>query len=97
MTFDLFEASAPTAVSARAPARQPNPDAARYVMQPVPGELNRWTYSGETIVFDSRRAVGSKLGRWRTVEGIDKPVLQSDDRIEVCRAIDARNDAKGRP
>ncbi len=64
-------------------------------MEPI--GVNRWSYKGEVIVFDNRRAEGSPLGRWRTVEGIGLPVLHSDDRAEVCRAIDARLNGEAKP
>ncbi|SEF28425.1 hypothetical protein ABL840_26965 [Variovorax sp. NFACC27] len=92
MTFDLFsEPGPPATVPTPAPAAAPCNERIAYPMEPI--GLNRWSYRGEVIVFDSRRAEGSPLGRWRTVEGIGLPVLHSDDRAAVCRGIDARLDA----
>lgn len=96
MTYDLFadpELVAPAPPPA--PAAQPRHERIAYPMEPL--GVNRWSYKGEVIVFDNRRAEGSPLRRWRTVEGIGLPVLHSDDRAEVCRAIDARLGAKAKP
>lgn len=93
MTFDLFSDPEPDAPPA--PQAPPHVERAAYPMEPI--GLNRWSYNGEVIVYDNRRAEGSSLGRWRTVEGIGLPVLHSDDRIEVCRAIDQRHGAGDAP
>lgn len=93
MTFDLF--SDPEPAAAPAPQAPPHVERAAYPMEPI--GLNRWSYKGEVIVYDNRRAEGSPLGRWRTVEGIGLPVLHSDDRAEVCRAIDQRHGAEDTP
>ncbi|WPG35355.1 hypothetical protein [Variovorax sp. EBFNA2] len=93
MTFDLFADLEPKAAppAQAAAAALPRTDAARYPMDPT-GEPNRWLYRGVLVVYDGRRQPGSSLGHWRTVEGIGMPVLHSDDRVEVCRAIGARLD-----
>lgn len=93
MTFDLFAELEPeTEPSTAAPsAAPPRAEAASYPMDPT-GEPNRWLYRDVPVVYDGRRQPGSPLGLWRTVEGIGVPVLHSDDRIQVCRAIDARLD-----
>lgn len=93
MTFDLF--SDPEPATPPAPVVPQHTERAAYPMEPI--GLNRWSYKGEVIVYDNRRAEGSPLGRWRTVEGIGLPVLHSDDRAEVCRAIDARLGAEVEP
>lgn len=96
MTFDLFSEPEPAAMAAApSPTAPPTGERIAYPMEPI--GVNRWSYKGEVIVFDNRRAEGSPLGRWRTVEGIGLPVLHSDDRAEVCRAIDARLDGEAKP
>lgn len=107
ITLDLFADPAPSvANSAVEVAGTPDAPAAasmsrsraegeNFTMQPT-GDVNRWLYKGVAVVFDNRRKAGSHLGQWQTVEGIGLPVLHSDDRIEVCRAIDARIVAKDR-
>lgn len=80
MTLDLF-ADPPPAAAPRAPSAQ------AYPMEPLPGDPNRWLYRSEVIVYDGRRR---GRGCWSTVEGIGKARIASDDRGEVCRAIDAR-------
>lgn len=96
MTYDLFADPEPVAPApAPAPTPQPHHERMAHPMEPI--GLNRWSYKGEVIVFDNRRAEGSPLGRWRTVEGIGQPVLHSDDRAEVCRAIDARLGGEAKP
>ncbi|MES2247635.1 MAG: hypothetical protein V4645_10155 [Pseudomonadota bacterium] len=93
MTFDLFADPEPKAAPPAVPpaATSPRAEASRYPMDPT-GEPNRWLYRDVPVVYDGRRQPGSPLGLWRTVEGIGVPVLHSDDRIQVCRAIDARLD-----
>lgn len=90
MTFDLFADLDPAAAPvATAPAAsRARAEGENFTMQPT-GDLNRWLYRGVAVVYDNRRGAGSGLGLWRTVEGIGRPVLHSDDRVEVCRAIDA--------
>jgi hypothetical protein len=95
MTFDLFADPEPaTAPASDAPAaKRPRADGESFTMQPT-GDINRWLYRGEVVIFDNRRKPGSSPGQWRTPEGIGRDVLHSDDRIEVCRAIDQRLDTK---
>ena len=90
MTFDLFADLEPaSAPGPTAPAvSRARAEGENFTMQPT-GDLNRWLYRDVAVVYDNRRGKGSGLGLWRTVEGIGRPVLHSDDRIEVCRAIDA--------
>jgi hypothetical protein len=98
MTLDLFADPEPAAAPApepQAPAiKRPRAEGESFVMEPT-GDINRWLYRGVIVVFDNRRKPGSALGHWHTVEGVGRDVLHSDDRIEVCRAIDARLGAEG--
>ena len=92
MTFDLFADLEPAAAPAPTPAPPPvargRAQGESFMMEPT-GELNRWLYRGVAVIYDNRRKLGSGLGHWRSIEGIGRPVLHSDDRHEVCRAIDA--------
>lgn len=94
MTLDLFADPEPAAAPAPAVGR-PRTEGENFTMQPT-GDVNRWLYRGVPVIFDNRRKPGG-LGHWRTVEGIGRDVIHSDDRIEVCRAIDARLDPKPAP
>ncbi|MDR6887832.1 MULTISPECIES: hypothetical protein [Variovorax] len=90
MTFDLFADIEPAAAPKPSappvcPARAGGED---FTMQPT-GDVNRWLYRGVPVIFDNRRKPGSQVGIWRTVEGIGRDAIHSDDRIVVCRAIDA--------
>lgn len=108
ITMDLFADPGPSvaehaaevdgtpAAPPAAPMNRPRAEGENFTMQPT-GDVNRWLYKGVAVVFDNRRKAGAHLGQWQTVEGIGLPVLHSDDRIEVCRAIDARIAAKDRP
>lgn len=92
MTFDLFADPEPPAAPVMLDAGRPRAEGDNFTMHPT-GDVNRWLYRDVPVVFDNRRKPGG-LGLWRTVEGIGVPVIHGDDRIEVCRAIDARLDSK---
>jgi hypothetical protein len=99
-TFDLFADPEPIttpAVAPTAPAVAPaRAEGEKFMMQPT-GEPNRWLYRDVLVTYDARRERTPGVGRWATVEGIGLPILHSDDRTEVCRAIDGRIAARGCP
>jgi hypothetical protein len=90
VTFDLFADLEPVAAPAPCapPVSRARAEGEDFTMQPT-GDVNRWLYRGVLVIFDNRRKPGSQVGIWRTIEGIGRDAIHNDDRIEVCRAIDA--------
>ena len=90
MNLDLFSDAEPTAIAAAGATatKRLRTDGEDFTMQPT-GDVNRWLYRGVPVIFDNRRKPGTQVGIWRTIEGIGRDAIHSDDRVEVCRAIDA--------
>jgi len=89
MTFDLFgEDLAPVPTPTQ---RTPDTERAAYVL--TPDGVNRWTYKGEIVMYDSHKLAVPGRGRWSTIEGIGKPVIRGESHVDVCRGIDARQGA----
>lgn len=84
MTFDLFGEELASAPAQRAP----DPERAAYVL--TPAGVNRWTYKGEIVIYDTHKLAVPGRGRWSSLEGIGKPVIRGESHVEVCRGIDAR-------
>ncbi|MBT2326063.1 hypothetical protein J7E62_27415 [Variovorax paradoxus] len=93
MTFDLFgDAAALVCDSVQtAPSSKPTPDRIAYEL--TPSGLNRWTYKGEIVMYDTHKLAVPGRGRWSSLEGIGKPVIRGESHVDVCRGIDARQGA----
>lgn len=91
-TFDLFADDPAIVPPAPAPApRTPDPERLAYQLTPI--GVNRWTYKGEILLYDSHKLTVPGRSRWSSLEGIGKPEIRGDSHVEVCRGIDARQGA----
>lgn len=93
MTFDLFadEPARPvpaTFGAGRCIAVVTTEDPV-YALEPA--GVNRWTYKGELITYDTHQLQVAGRGRWANVEGIGKPAIRGDSHRDICKAIDARS------
>jgi hypothetical protein len=86
MTFDLFDDEP---VAAPAP-HAPDPERLAYFL--VPAGLNRWEYKGEILMYDTHKVAVAGRGRWSSIEGISKPEIRGESHVDVCKAIDARQE-----
>jgi hypothetical protein len=88
VTFDLFAEEPVCEISQPVPAGSPDPGRLLYVLEPA--GLNRWTYKGELLRYDTAKHTVPGRGRWSTIESVGKPEIRGHSHVEICMAIDAR-------